>query len=317
MKPIFLFLLLLMFNTAHAQNTNHTFPFNLYTLSTQKAYSVENILPRIEGDTFYYFNLTTGKKVFNNNFEEAYPFIGKCALVKANGKYGIIDLKGNYIIEPTYIDYDLPPYEDECHLIIFTEDFIFDLNAGTKSDNGYIICEEPAVPEFRTFTLHNKYGIKNNTNETIIEAKYDSVIDIHFDFFVLKLNNNIGVINAKNETIIDFKYEEATFSRDDYYTTPQTIGLKKGNTWTYFELPKSTKNGILSSKHQCFQMHALALENAIDVFKKRNRFNILFKNGKKLNKYYNWISNNGLVGTRNKVVYFINQDGSSNLYYKE
>jgi len=52
MKPIFLFLLLLMFSTIHAQNTNHTFPFNLYTLSTQKAYSVENILPRIEGDTF-------------------------------------------------------------------------------------------------------------------------------------------------------------------------------------------------------------------------------------------------------------------------
>jgi len=294
------------------------FPFDLNTLSIQKAYSIESILPRIENDKFYYLNKKTGKREFENNFEEAYPFIGKSALIKKNGKYGIIDLNGNYIIKPTYQNYELPPYEEESHLIIFSEEFIFDLNSGAKSENGYIICAEPAIPEFKTFSNEvNKYGIKKTYNdEIIIVAKYDSIIDIHFDFFVVKLKNKIGVINTKGEKLIPFDYEEVTFSRGNYYSTPQKIGLKKGSKWTYFNLPNPEKNVIISSKQKCIQMHNLLMKNSVGIFEKKKRFNILFENGETLEDYYDWISENGLVGIKNKSVYFLNSNGSSTFYYE-
>jgi len=317
MKNLNIFLILIIIpNILNAQTMNE-FSFDLNTLSIQKEFSIESILPQIEGDKFYYFNQQTGKKEFEKEFEEAYPFIGKSALIKQNGKYGIIDLKGNYLIKPTYENYRLPPYEEDAHLIIFSKELTFDLNTGAKNEDGYFICLEPAGPNFITFRNENKkYGIKNYDDEIIIKAKYDSILDIHLEFFVVKLNNKIGVIDTKGAHLVPFDYEDLTFSRGDYYTIPQKIGLKKGNEWIYFDLPSSENEVILSSKHKCVQMHDLSIEHSIGIFQEGKRFNILFENGETLDEYYDWISKNGLVGIKNESVYFLNSDGSSTLYYE-
>ncbi len=281
MKYLINTLLILIFtNCINAQTISTKFGFNLYTLSTQKAYAINNILPRVENGNFYYFDTQNGQKKFDISFEEAYPFIGKGALIKKNGKYGIIDLNGNYLIEPTYENYSLPPYEDESYLIIFSDELMFDLNSGTNDKNGYTICEEPAVPDFIAFkNKNNKYGIKTYPNEIIIEAKYDSIIDMNFDFFIVKLDNKIGVIDTKGQTIIPLDYTQVTSSRGMYYCFPE-IGLKKGNHWTYFDLPKSEPKAILSSQYKCIKMHDLLLENSIGIFKKNKGLNILFKKRK-------------------------------------
>ncbi len=320
MKHLINTLLILIFtNCINAQTINTKFGFNLYTLSIQKAYAINNILPRVENGNFYYFDKQNGQKKFDISFEEAYPFIGKSALIKKNGKYGIIDLNGNYLIEPTYENYSLPPYEDEAYLIIFSDELTFDLNSGTNNENGYTICEESAVPDFIAFkNKNNKYGIKKqHSNEIIIEAKYDSIIDMNFDFFIVKLDNKIGVIDTKGQTIIPLDYTQVTFSRGMYYSFSETIGFKRGNNWTYFDLPTSEPKAMLSSQYKCVKMHDLLLENSIGIFEQDKGLNILFKNGKTLNNDYDWISENGLIGIKNESVYFLNSDGSSTLYYEK
>lgn len=63
-------------------------------------------------------------------------------------------------------------------------------------------------------------------------------------------------------------------------------------------------------------MHDIFLKNAIGIFKKKNEFNILFKNGQTLKKDYDWISHNGVIGVQSKSLCFLNADGTSTLYYK-
>jgi len=238
------FLVIYGYSNAQIQNLKEL-AFDLTTLVKQQTYSLDSIIPKFKNDKFFYFN-SNNHKIFESGFQEAYPFIGKSALVKKNGKYGIIDTKGKYIIQPIYENYVLPPYEHEANLIIFEKDFIFDLNLGLKSKNGYTICKEPAVPSFKPFAEKaNKYGLKNYSDEIIIKAKYDSIIDIHFDFFIVKLNNKIGIIDNKDKVLIPFEYEDLTFSRGMYYSTPETIGLKKEESWSYFNIGDKKETKIL------------------------------------------------------------------------
>jgi len=315
MKNLIIYLIAFGYLNVQAQVINEL-PFNLSTLVDQQTYSIKNIIPQIEGGKFYYFNQTTNEKEFENGFEEAYPFIGKSALIKDNGKYGVIDLKGNYLVQPIYNNYQLPPYEDESNLIIFSDDLLFDLTLGMKSENGYIICEEPAVPHLKSFlNQKNKYGIKNFSEKIIVKAKYDSIIDIHTDFFVVKLKDKIGVINKSGETLINFEYDDIIFSRGEYYTLPQMIGLKKDEKWIYFKIDGSNKKEILSSEYKCFKMHGIFIKNAVGLFKSKKGINILFENGETLKKDFDWISENGLIGIRGKSVFFLNPDGTATKYY--
>jgi len=293
MKNPCLFLFILFSNLLNAQISFNDFPINLNTLAKQKSFALETVLPRYQDGQFYYYNEETRQKEFDTAFEEAYPFIGKSD------------------------NYKLPSYADEANLIIFSEDFIFDLRTGSKSENGYIYCAEPAVPNFNRFAnAKGKTGIKNNSDETIIEARYDTIIDIHFDFFVVQDNDKIGVLDLEGNTIIPLRYEAVTFSRGDYYASPQKIGLMKEGNWSYFNLSDSKATLITSSKEKCFQMHDLSLKESVGVFQKGSQVNILFENGKTLSNDYNWISENGLVGIISNSIHFLNADGGATLYYK-
>ncbi|MFA4986527.1 MAG: WG repeat-containing protein, partial [Candidatus Brocadiia bacterium] len=49
-----------------------------------------------------YFVDKTGKRVLGKTFQEARKFSSGCAKVKEKGKYGYIDLKGAYVVEPCF-----------------------------------------------------------------------------------------------------------------------------------------------------------------------------------------------------------------------
>lgn len=315
MRKFYTLFFLISFGYSNAQiQILNELPFNITTLANQQTYSLEHISPKFVKGEFFYFNVITKNKEFENGFEEAYPFIGKSALIKENGKFGVIDLKGNYLVQPKYESYHLPPYNHDSNLVIFIDfgnEFIFDLNLGKENTSGYTICEEPAIPIHSPFkSSENKYGIKD-----LIEAKYDSILDIHFDYFVMKKEGKIGVIDKNEKEILPFEYTDYIFSRGDYFVSPQKIGLKKDKEWNYFEVNEIKGNAIVTSKIECFKMHNIFLKNALGIFKKKESFNILFTNGKKLKKNYNWISDNGLIGIKSKSVYLLNPDGTSTLYY--
>lgn len=296
----------LMLNLLQAQD------LKLHVLITQLPYSNKAIEAKFENGKIYYFNKNTSEKLFLTGFDIAYPFFLKSAIVKQNGKYGIIDKNGDYLIKPIYNDFELAPYEHESYIVIFNDDVVFNLDRGLANAS-YTICEEPASPELYAFAGKNKkYGVKQEDG-VLIKPIYDTIYAVEPKFVMASKNKKIGVVDLKNNTIIDFKYDESQYSEDrEFDYTYSVFGLRKNHIWTYFDSGQK----ILESEYKCDSFLTL-LENTIGVFNFKGKQNILFKNGKTLNKYYDFVSKNGLVGTVGNKVFEIKGDGSDVLYYQE
>jgi hypothetical protein len=308
-KIIQLYIALGMFNFIQGQEFKN---LKIDVLVTQLSYSVKDIKPVYHNSKMYYVNTNDNSRLFSKKFEVAYPFFKKSALVKNNGKYGIVDLKGNYLVQPIHDTFSLAPYEHECYIVIFNKNNIFDLNRAQKTDS-YTICEEYALPERYFFKGENeKYGVKKE-DSIIINARYDTIFTVDSKFIIASMNEKIGVIDNNDNRLIDFIYDDLIYSKDEsfQYTYP-VFGLKKDEEWVYF------KNGtkIIESPYNCTSF-TTSLKNSIGIFTTKGKKNILFKNGSTLNNSYDFISENGLVGIRNNKVFLINSDGSEQLYYKQ
>lgn len=106
-------------------------------------------------------------------FDNAKDFIKDLACVEINGKWGIIDTKGELVV-----------------------DFIYeDLNY--QGDNLY------------TAKLNDKYGSIDLNQNVIIDFQYDSLYGSNFcnGTFQAELNGKLGIIDENNKIVFDFKYE--------------------------------------------------------------------------------------------------------------
>lgn len=107
-------------------------------------------------------------------FDNAKDFINDLACVEINGKWGIINTKGELVV-----------------------DFVYeDLN-----------CQQGE--QTYTAKLNGKYGLIDLNQNVIIDFQYDSlwVSDFHNGTFQAELNGKFGIIDKNNKIIFDFKYE--------------------------------------------------------------------------------------------------------------
>lgn len=294
---------------AHAQEFGQV---NLNILMAQLPNSEKSIDVTYHKQKMYYVNANNKEKLFSEGFDVAYPFFLKSALVQNNGKYGVIDVKGNFFVSPTYRTVELAPFEHESHIVLFDDGKIFNLQTG-KETNSYLRDEESAVPKWNIFRSKNgKYGI-NKKDKVIIPANYDNILEIVADLIIVVQKGKIGLIDFKENIRADFNYEDANYSISQYSNTAfPTIGLKKDTKWIYFKHGEE----ILKSKYQCFNFATL-LPNSIGIFSKKGKLNILFKDGNILENNYDFISENGLVGVRKNKIYLLKNDRSRQLYYSK
>jgi len=68
----------------------------------EKSRRPENLVPKKSFWGKYYYANHDGIEIISAEFEEAYPFEGNYACVKQNGRYGLIDAKGNFVVPPLY-----------------------------------------------------------------------------------------------------------------------------------------------------------------------------------------------------------------------
>lgn len=313
---IYIFLCFLLVSTISKSQTIDwaKTPVDLNVLIEHTNYSKATLLPKFENGKFYYINAFTNKKAFTNTFDEAYPFINKSALVKKDEHYGIINEKGLFIITPKYKRVSIPSYEK--HMVVFDDTFTYDMLKGKEYLGDFISCKEPAVPNLRIFKYENKYGVSDSSKRIILEAIYDTILHIDFDFIIAKYKNKIGVVNLENKQIIPFEYSDYTISVGNYFRSPQTIGFKKENNWRYYRISNdSIDKEITKSSYKCTMMYNIHLKNAIGIFEENKQYNVLFKDGEILDSYYEWISSSAKIGTKNGEIYFINDDRSVYRYY--
>ena len=168
----------------------------------------------------------------NYNIEEIKEF--KYSKVYINKKYGIIDEKGNIIIEAKYDNIDIPNPSKDVFFVYSN----YDSQKGKyetqviNSKNEKILTqfeelnpiqlkgansEVPYEKSTLVYKENNKYGIVDFSGKKITKAKYDSIESFLYKEGCLLVRNEdkYGILIITGKEIIEPKYDY--ISSDGYY----------------------------------------------------------------------------------------------------
>lgn len=108
-------------------------------------------------------------------------------------KYGFIDKKGNYIIEPQF---------DKA------EDF--DYNGYAKVNIGYEFDIVDGI------LAEGKWGLIDKSGNYVVQPIYDEITEVKCDVAIVKSGDKCGFINFKKNIIIEPQYDYVSFQSDRY-----------------------------------------------------------------------------------------------------
>lgn len=272
-------------------------------------------------DSLFYFYDKNGNKAIEMGYEVAYPFTGKSAIVKNNGNWGLINRLGEFIYQSQFpVPIKLSSYEKYG---IFDDGEIFDngkviynLRSGTQQ-SGFINCAEPVTPDY--FILKTKTGkyklIYQKEEKSIFKSEMDSIISHNFlmynnrpNLLILKKKDKYGLYLSNGNEILKIKHEKIQF-------LGKYIMLLENKVWKYYLFENNKLNLIISSKFQCTS--PTYQSNAIGVYSKDKKYNILKINGENLSQEFDYISVEGTFGIKNNSVMIFNSKADFHIFYKQ
>ncbi len=166
--------------------------------------------------------------VLNNSFALIENYNEKSCLVKMadTGYFGLIDLKGNIVVEPEYGHY-------------------FDYCSYGGSDVHYVMQDEDRndhIIDMNTFKVDPQIHGGHGANDDVIPAGFDDIDRYHNGLAAAKKNGKWGYVDKNNNTVIPFEYEqvEDRFIADDC----------RGFDGTYIPVKKNGKMGIINKQNQ-------------------------------------------------------------------
>lgn len=166
----------------------------------------------------------------HNNYGKLFSIVIK------DGKFGIIDGKNKYVVNPEYDSIsnlyngffiikkdDRYGYINDAFEIVqepkfldakeFSENIAFVKFSNNKwgciSDKMKVLLEGkydeifPFVNSYSRVVIDDKYGFINQKCEVVVEPKYDFVNDFYSKYTKVLLNNKMGYINKKGEEIVN------------------------------------------------------------------------------------------------------------------
>lgn len=150
-------------------------------------------------------------------------------LLNNDKKYGVIDKKGNIIIEPNYEEIIIPNPTKDVFLCSSSEGKIV-LNSKNEQLFGEyeeifeikikdLILELPYEKTVLKYKENDKYGIMNLDGYKITKAIYDSIQGFTYKEgeLLVSVDGKYGVININGKTLINAEYD--LIESDYYYTT--------------------------------------------------------------------------------------------------
>ncbi|MBI3510705.1 MAG: WG repeat-containing protein [Bacteroidetes bacterium] len=192
-------------------------------------------------DGQYGFLDVTGKRVIPTTFDVADDFDRGRAIVSENDKYGLIDTKGNFIVQPQFeFFYDLgggyyqTKNEDDLAGVVdstgkvilqpvFTEVFHLQKNFFTVEKdelNGcYDLSGKEIFPPKSTRSVYFMKGtcivdndgipsLIDSTGKNLVPPVYDSIGVFYNGYASVRLKGKFGLIDSTGKKIIDTKYSE-------------------------------------------------------------------------------------------------------------
>ena len=188
--------------------------------------------------------LSSGKESLTKDVSTLTTYIS----VYENDKWGVIDNKGNKIIEPTYDEMIIIPDKNKA---VFVCTYDVDYTTGTYktkvlNEEGKEILKELELLEalensndkevwyekqVLNFEKDGKYGLVDYSGKVLVDAEYSeikSMSGVHNNLLLIK-DEKVGVYNiATNEIVIESLYQEVkalTDNSSDGYIIKNDAGL--------------------------------------------------------------------------------------------
>ena len=156
--------------------------------------------------------------------------------VYENGKWGVIDSTGNYVINATYDEMILIPNNEKDIFIC-----IYDVNDENNTYKTKVINakqeelykEYDLVEPLENYDTkqniwyednllrvkkNNKYGLINFNGEIVLNTEYDEITALKGvkENLLVKTNEKVGLVNAKGQFIINAEYAKIETLKDSY-----------------------------------------------------------------------------------------------------
>lgn len=192
-----------------------------------------------------------GDEIWNKGYDEIGPFRGEYAYLSRNEypyrnkKYGIINRKGEIIIEPQYYSLKFnnsesvsvsvsptPKDEDKDYKNVNFNNETVLLNGQSwvklpgqyshgRSFSDGVAAVAIVIEKDDTLSHYNKkdsfkWGFINADGDNVVGCVYDAVTDFTFGFSIVTLSRQKGLINNKGEIIIPLEYNDIVMVSKDY-----------------------------------------------------------------------------------------------------
>lgn len=226
-----------------------------------------------------------------------------------NGKMGVIDSKGQVIINAEYNAIRIPNPEKDLFIGIYdynSENGIYKTKAlNSKNEELFKEYEEVSSIEIKEIVSNvpfektvlkykkdGKYGIMDFSGKVITKPIYEEIESMPYKEgeLVVKKNGKYGVININGKKIIDFKYDE--ISSDGYYSKEKEyslggyiVGIKKEEGFRYGYINCKRKKILETEYNKIYRMTQIEDDKNVYLVAEQNGQAGLLKNKKKLLNY--------------------------------
>lgn len=213
-----------------------------------------------------------------------------------NNKMGVIDNKGNVIIEPNYNTIQIPNPTKDVFICINDDETKVVNEKGEESFKNFeevsaiqlkeLATEIPFEKSVLKYKENEKYGLVNFEGKKITEAIYENIENLPYKEGELLVENNgkYGVINMLGKVVIPVEYKEIKV--DEYYEKNSAyrysgyiVGTETDNGTMYKYINYNNKQQS-KDEYQDIQ-RVVDYENKDEyylIFKKDNKYGVI-KNG--------------------------------------
>lgn len=153
------------------------------------------------------------EQILNNEYQSIrYDGTNNLFVIEKSRKFGVADINGNVIIEPTYNQIDITG----AYLYAQNEQgtTIFNSNGTEANINTNISILNTDSDKYK-IRINNengsKYGVINESGEQVIEEKYNYIEYLYDNYFIVSNENSkLGVIDNKENEKIKIEYDSLT-----------------------------------------------------------------------------------------------------------
>lgn len=189
----------------------------------------ENIIAvKLDNGTYSFFD-EFGKEMFGG-FQEVSNFYNGLAAVKQNDKWGVINVKGEFVVKPKMdtIVLDQHGYFNAQEVIVAAENGKYGFyDEKMKQSNNFSTDEIDMVTNdgVCAFREGTKWGFVKTDGSILVEPTYEKAKSFSNGLAAICMNNKWGFIDTDNNIVIECDFYDA-----DYFTSEGSCFVSQGTT---------------------------------------------------------------------------------------